>query len=205
MVPPPVRVAARSPRNTFSSSAICSINIERAAEIEDIDRRNLARIHLHELVPDGRRRRAWSRNPAGCNSGADQPLPSTRRRKFAQHGAGAAADLKASARLGKEFIGEADDQFAARDKPEVPGFQFGKFVGRSLSRIDAGMDGVGKLGRKHRNAIVLVRRRHARRRNIASPAARLGLVRGNRRSDRSQQRGASPSGSAPRRSCRTRG
>src|SRR5207247_6055072 len=98
--------------------------------------------------------------------GSYQPLPSSRRRKLPQDRAGSAADLETAASLRKILVCKAYDQFATGDEPEVARFQFGKFV--EHDRIDAA-DGIGKVRRKHRYAVML---RNRMRTSRTSPTRR---------------------------------
>ena len=105
---------------------------------------------------------------------AGQALPTTRGRDGPQHRTVAATDLKIAACAGKEFAGEADNQFVPGDKPEMFVFDFRKpFEPRWIHSADR----VGKLGRKHRDALTL--RDHVSACG-ASPSKRPDrLVRGN--------------------------
>src|SRR5262245_6004894 len=84
--------------------------------------------------------------------GADQTLPSARLRERAQHGAVTAADLQIAPCTRKEPVSETDDQLVARHEPEMRGFDLGERGERNGIKA---ADGVGELGREHRNALVL--------------------------------------------------
>jgi len=132
-------------------------HVKGAGEIEDVDGRDVPRVHLDELHAV---RHALPRigEPRGVQFGADQALPATRSGQGAQHRPGTAADLDEAAGLRKELVGQARDQLAAGNEPEVPGFDPGKHL-KALG-IDAA-DGVGEARREHRNAAILRDRRAA--------------------------------------------
>src|SRR5262245_36234917 len=107
--------------------------------------------------------------------GADQTLPSPRKRERPQHRAVAAADLQIAPRVREKAAGETYDQLVARHEPEMLGFDLCERGERS--GIEAA-DGVGELGREHRNALVLRGVAAARR---TMPARRpRGLLRPDR-------------------------
>jgi hypothetical protein len=142
MIPPPVRVAARSPLQY--AFVIGNVFDHVESEIEDSCGRYLARIHLHEL-DFGRQTLSRVHEARGMQFGADQAFPVPRLGHGAQYEAGAAADFQKLSRAREEFIRQPDNQRVARHKPEVLGLQFSER--RKACGIRAA-GGIGKLGRE---------------------------------------------------------
>src|SRR4051812_11862352 len=87
--------------------------------------------------------------------GADETLPSPRRRDRCEYGAVAAADFKITLRARKETVGESDNQLIASHEPEMRFLDLDERI--ESDRIETA-DGVGELRREHRNPRAL---RHA--------------------------------------------